>query len=97
MKLRLQNEYGYPASGTKLIVDRLAILSPELYIEFEKWWISGELPSIEIEGYTIQKLINEHHQNLIAAFLTLSWLEREPNQAKDALRRGYDQISSEVV
>ena len=93
LKQRLKDEFGYPGSGAKLITDQLADFCPEIRFEFEKWWTSGELPSIEIEGYTIQRLMNEHNQNPIAAFLTLAWLKTEPIEAKDALNRGYDQIS----
>jgi hypothetical protein len=94
LKQRLKNEFGYSASGAKLITDQLAELNPEILSAFEKWWICNELPSIEIEGYTAQLLIKDHNQNPIAAFLTLSWLADEPNKAKEALTRGYDHISN---
>ena len=68
---RLRSEYGYSASGVKLILNQLAKLDPELHSAFDKWWIENELPIVEIEGYSIQLLIEKHNQNPIAAFLTL--------------------------
>lgn len=89
---RLKNEFVYSASGAKLITNKLAELNPELRSAFDKWWRDNELPSFVIEGYSIQLLMETHNQNPIAAFLTLAWLIKEPDQAKEALRRGYDQI-----
>lgn len=89
---RLNSEFGYSASGAKLIADQLVTFTPELHAAFDKWWRDNKLPTIEVEDYSLQLLMERHNQNPIAAFLTLSWLIKEPDRAKDALRRGYDRI-----
>lgn len=93
VKDRLVREYGYSSSGVEIIAAQLLRLEPQLSAAFEEWWNSGNVPKAEIEGYSFERLQNEHGMNPIAAFLTLDWLLREPEKAKVALSKGHDRLS----
>jgi hypothetical protein len=89
---RLTSEFGYPPEGAVLVADQLAELTPEVYAAFQEWWLDGLLSTFQIGDYTLQQLVDEHLLNPIAAFLTLNWLQTEPEQAEAALRRGHDRV-----
>jgi hypothetical protein len=92
IKGRLTKEFGYPPKGAELVAHQLLQLNPRLYDEFTIWWQNGIVPEIEIEGYTLKRLMNEHSMNPIASFLTLDWLLRDPEKAKASLEKGHDHV-----
>lgn len=57
-----------------------------LHESFARWWETGELPTVEVEGYTAGRLAKERSLNPMAALLTLDWLLREPEAARAAIR-----------
>lgn len=65
---------------------------PQLRNALETFLDQDTLPNIEIAGYTVQKLKEEHHMNEIAAILTLDWLKCEPGKALESLKKGHDFI-----
>lgn len=93
IKSRLVQEFGYSEKGAELVARQLAQLDPKLADAFSRWWRDGSTTDIEIEGFTVQRLMNEHRMNPIAAFLTLNWLLREPNKALISLAKGHDSVS----
>ena len=90
----LVERHGYSQVGAAVVAARLLRLQPQLHEEFERWWQTGSLPSIDIEGFTTDRLMREQQLNPIAAILTLDWLIREPEKAKAAILQGYDRVSS---
>ncbi len=90
--IRLTEEFKYPKPSVELVADKILNLQPSLQTEFQQWWRTGDVPTIEIEGYTTAELMSKHGMNPIAALLTLDWLIREPEKAKASLKRGHDQI-----
>jgi hypothetical protein len=89
---RLKSDLGYSNQGAELVANKLNNLVPEIRSAFEYWWKTGEFSEITIEGYSLEVLMTQHRMNATAAFLTLDWLVREPDQAKASLRRGHDFI-----
>lgn len=89
---RLVAELGYSDRGASLVADRLEVSDVRIRASFLKWWNSGHIESVEVEGYGVQQLMREHQFNPIAAFLTLDWLIKEPGNAKAALARGHDRV-----
>ena len=63
----------------------------EAYISFIE---TGLLPETEIEGYTVEQLMTEHKMKPLAAFLTLDWLIRFPDEAKKSLAKGHDWVGT---
>lgn len=90
---RLMSEFGYPPAGAELVASKLINLTSPLDEAFLTWWTSGSMPELEIEGYSVQRLSDEHHMKPIAAFLTLDWLNREPRKAHASLKRGHDHVN----
>ncbi len=92
---RLTTELGYPTAGARLISEKLMKCNASVRAAFWQWWNTNSLDAnLEIEGYTLARLMDEHGMKPIAAFLTLDWLQREPEKAKESLARGHDQIIS---
>ncbi len=89
---RLVVEFEYPVPRAESAAAKLLNLQPQLRSPFERWWRTGEMPEIEIEEYTLDRLMSELSLNPIAAFLALDWLIRQPQQAKQSLKRGFDRI-----
>ena len=55
---------------------------------FEEWVDSNVIPTIEIEGWSYNKLAENFNMRPVAAFLALDWLTREPEKASKALKLG---------
>lgn len=90
---RLTAEFGYSPNYAPIVAQKLLNCAAPIKTAFEQWWQTGELPALEIEGYTFKELICDYKQKSVAAFLTLDWLVREPELAKSSLRRGYDSVT----
>ncbi len=90
---RLQGEFAYPKAGAEMVASKIMNLQPALRDDFVKWWKSGEIPVLEIEGISMSVLLKQHKLNPIGAFLTLDWLIREPEKAAQAIARGYDKVN----
>ena len=88
----LSTKYGYDFRGAVIVANKLEKLNPQLASLFMQWRQDGVIPQIEIEGFTIPRLITEHDMKPIAAFLTLDWLLREPLRAIASLKKGKDHI-----
>lgn len=90
---RLIEEFDYPPAGARSLAQKLVALSPAVKEVFVEWWCTGDLDTeLEIEEYTLKRLIEERSLKPIAAFLTLNWLLREPATARPVVDRGYDRI-----
>jgi hypothetical protein len=89
---RLTSEFGYPLKGAQIIAEKLVNCTPQIQVAFTKFWEKGEFPNMEVEGYTFASLVSEHGMKPIAALLTLDWLIREPEKAKESLKKGHDVV-----
>ena len=90
---RLTTEFNYPYQGALVVAEKCNSLQAPVREAFDSWWASGELPELEIHGYTVEKLMKEHGMNPIAAFLTLDWIQRDPAKAVESLKRGHDRLT----
>lgn len=89
---RLIDEFGYPKKGAQIVVQKLMQCTPEVKEAFLAWWHSGETGALEVEGFTVKRLMKHHGMNPVAAFLTLDWLKREPDAALSSLVKGHDYV-----
>jgi|WetSurMetagenome_2_1015567.scaffolds.fasta_scaffold627208_2 hypothetical protein len=90
---RLTSEFDYPLKGAQIVAEKLANVSPQMKEIIAKFWDTGEIPSIEVNGYTFSRLAQEHNMKPIAALLTLDWLIRDPEKAKASLKKGHDSVT----
>lgn len=89
---RLVGDLGYNAETVEEIVEDLQHMTLRIRAAFIRWWRGGRLEAPEVEGYSLQRLIEERALNPVSAFLTLDWLAQEPQEAKDALSRPWDEV-----
>ncbi len=89
---RLQREYGYRPRHAEDVARRLHGAAPPIRAAFFRWWVGGPLESPEVEGYSVQTLMESRTINPVNAFLTLDWLVRDPEEAKKLLGRRVDDI-----
>jgi hypothetical protein len=50
---------------------------------------------MEVEGYSLARLVRDYALQEPGAFLMLDWLLKEPIAAKAALARGFDSVGHE--
>ena len=90
LRERLLNKFGYYPNNVDIVINKIEAIDPQLQPAFLKWWQSGEIPAIEIEGYTVGKFMQYYRCNPIASFLNLDWLIREPGKAKKSIEEGIE-------
>ena len=86
--IKLLKEEGYPEFMLEKTADKIVAFAPVLAVAFEEFSSVGTSPQITVEGYSFEKLVDEFNMNPIGAFITLDWLIREPENAKNALIKG---------
>jgi len=90
---RLVNDFDYPQAAVDSVVAKLNAMSPDVYAAFEKWFNTGTITDIEVEGYNFAAIKAKIAKiNPIAVYLTFDWLKREPVRAKASLSRPYNPI-----
>lgn len=86
--IEILKEEAYPEYMIEQTANKLENLVPEIKDVFEQWHLDGAIPSITLEGYTFQTLVNQFGMKPVGAFITLDWLKREPEKAARALEKG---------
>lgn len=88
---RLVKEFGYTEAKALVMANKLVKLEADLKVAFWDWWQTGTLDSsVEVLGYTLERVMDEFGLKPVPAFSTLSWIRREPERALEALKRGRD-------
>ena len=86
--IEILKEEAYPEYMIEQTADKMENLENEIKEAFEKWHLDGTIPTIKLEGYSYQDLVNQFGMKPVGAFITLDWLKREPEKAARALERG---------
>jgi hypothetical protein len=89
---RLATCQGYSKREAERAAQELTNLPPHVYEAFARWWTTGETPSIELAGFSVERLVREWQMTEVAAFLTLGWLAEDPDAALAAIREGVDRV-----
>lgn len=89
---RLVSEFDYSPASAELTARDLTNCSQPAWDAFVRWWQTGDLGQLEVEGFSVAKLVRDHALRVPGAFLMLDWLLREPSVAKAALARGFDSV-----
>ena len=93
---RIDERYPGIYSGPQMESALESLISPsmdsEIRLHLEKFLTSGVLEDLTVEAYSVTRLKKEHGMNELAAFLTLDWLKREPEDAKASLAKGSDWV-----
>lgn len=83
----LKNE-GYPDFIIGKTADKIEAFSPVIAKAFCSWCERKEQINLVVEDFSFDDLIGKWGMKPIGAFITLDWLIREPEKAKEALNKG---------
>ena len=86
--IEILKEEAYPEYMIEQTADKVENFEPEIKKAFEQWHLDGTIPSISLEGYSFQDLVNLFGMKPVGAFITLDWLRKEPEKAAKALKAG---------
>lgn len=92
MVARLVSQGGYGEREARRAATDLAHLPPRTAEAFHEWWISSRTPAFEVGGWSVRRLREEWQMTEVAAYLTLGWLEEDPEAALAAMAEGIDQV-----
>ena len=79
---------GYPQFMLEKTADKIVAFKQEIADAFEALFTNKENPSVSIEGFSYETLVTDYKMNPVGALITLDWLIREPEIAKEALKKG---------
>jgi hypothetical protein len=88
----LQHDARISQAGIRVLLQKIDLMSKDIRGAFENWLEYGQMPDITIEGFTIENLTKSYNLSTIAAFLTLDYLRRKPEEAILSLKMGYDRV-----
>lgn len=73
----------------KAIEDDLLVISPRLRQAVDKWLTDETIDDeIVIEGFRIKQLMNTYGMQFTGAILTMDWLIKDPDTARQAISQG---------
>ena len=75
-----------PEENMTVILKSIAEMHPEVRPKLEEFLRTGMLPPYELEGYDVARLMREQDMHELAAYMTLSWLKKDPVKALKSLQ-----------
>jgi hypothetical protein len=75
-----------PEENMAVILKSVAEMHPEVRPKLEEFLRTGMTPPYELEGYDVARLMHEHGMHELAAYMTLSWLKKDPVKALKSLQ-----------
>ena len=82
-------ERGYPEKIAASTAVNLSKLTGRLADALKVWLDETKMPEMESHGYTTTSLMEKFRgMTYPAALLTIDWLERDPELAKQAIEKG---------
>lgn len=83
---RLVSSEGYTEHGATLLAEQLQACVPQVQAALERWRRGEGLdPSLSVQGYTLQRFVEEYGFTAPNALVTMDWLIRDPKEALSAL------------
>ena len=72
-------------------IPKLMTLAEQLRPDFQAYWHGKSFDrNLSVGHRSLESLMASHEMTVIAAFLALDWIIREPTKAEEALNRGYN-------
>lgn len=59
----------------RAVAIRLLSSTPRIRGAFQRWWLTGRVDDVTVEGYNLRRLVEEKGMSPLGALLTLSLLE----------------------
>lgn len=73
----LVQKRGLEPEHARAVAIRLLSSTPRVRGAFQRWWLTGRVDDIEVEGYSLRRLVDEKGMSPFGALLTLSLLESD--------------------
>lgn len=86
--INILNERGYKGPAATLMAEKLSKVDSSLKNGVDLWLVTGEEKDIEISGIKLSELKAKFNLTYPAAILSMDWLIREPDKAKQSFARG---------
>lgn len=83
---KLKNE-GYDSRNAGIVASELMKVESSLQSLVYKW-LSGKEDDFETQGFSIFGLMHSRKMTYPAALLTIDWLLKEPEKAKQSITKG---------
>lgn len=81
----LREEHGLGAAHAGAVATRLLSTAPRIRGAFLRWWLTGQVEDLEVEGYSLRRLVNDRGMSPIGALLTLSLLAADERVTPEEL------------
>ena len=78
----------YPEYMLETTADKVEKMNERIKEAVEDWANDGTIPTIEVEGWSYNRLVEKFNMRPVAAFLALDWLTRDPEKASKSLKNG---------
>ncbi len=87
LRTKLIEKYpdSYSEENVEEMIEKIVNMDLNLRADLENYLEIGIEPMVEIEGYTVGKLKEDHSMNEVSAMLTLDWMKKDPQNAKASL------------
>ena len=82
------SERGYSGAAGNMMSDKLSSVNQMFSEGIKKWLNNGEETEYEISGIKLSDLKNKFNLTYPAAILSMDWLLREPENAKQSFLKG---------
>lgn len=83
----LCERHGLDGDHARAVAARLLSSTPRIRGAFQKWWLTGRVEELEVEGYSLRRLVREKGMSPIGALLTLSLLAARGDDVREELDR----------
>lgn len=71
----LEGQHGLDPRHARAVAMRLLSSTARIRGAFQKWWLTGRVEDVEIQGYSLRRLVQDKGMSPLGALLTLSLLE----------------------
>lgn len=86
--INLLENKGYHGPEAEMMCRELSQIDTRFNVAVEAWLNSGAETEYEISGVKLSDLMERFNMTYAAAILTMDWVLREPEEAKEAIRQG---------
>ena len=97
LKNYMTDMLGYSENKAVSTIQALRKTDPRVLRAFILWFYSGEFPKKPLFGVNVGKLSKYRNLDPAVTFLTLDWVAREPEEAKQALSHSYDVVNAKEL
>lgn len=89
----LVDQHELDPDHARAVAIRLLSSTPRIRGAFQRWWLTGRVEDVTVEGYNLRRLVEEKGMSPLGALLTLSLLEAGRGiSGADVDRRGRGDI-----